>query len=87
MDTKQRDKEQIFSVAAEMQDAAERAAYLDDACGDDRELRAEIEELLQHDLQANSMLDFPVLGLGSIASLPNGDPPLEEPGTQIGRHS
>ena len=85
MGTKHSDKEQIFSIAAEMKDAAQRAAYLDDACGDDRELRAEIDELLQHDLKANSLLDFPVLGLGAIAAGATSDQPaLEVPGMQIG---
>ena len=47
MNAKQPDNGQIFNAAAELQDPAERAAYLDEACGDDLQLRAEIEELLE----------------------------------------
>src|SRR5437762_3431590 len=42
----------IFDAVVELASAAERAAYLDAACGQDRELRADVDELLQHDDEA-----------------------------------
>ena len=53
------DKEQIFNRAAEIADPAERAAFLDSACGGDVRLRAEIEGLLLHDRDAGSFLERP----------------------------
>jgi len=41
MSTSQRDKGQIFNSAAERKDPTERAAYLDQACGEDRQLRSD----------------------------------------------
>jgi serine/threonine protein kinase len=77
---KQPGKEQAFSVAAEIQDPAERAAYLDEACGGDAAMRAEIEQLLAHDAEEDSLLDRSAAGLG-----PTIDQPVsEKPGTQIG---
>ncbi len=43
MNTSRPDKSQIFDAAANLTDPAERAAYLDQACGQDAGLRAEIE--------------------------------------------
>ncbi len=44
-----------------MADVSQRAAYLDQACGNDAQLRAEIEELLRHDGDAGSFLDQPAV--------------------------
>jgi serine/threonine protein kinase/tetratricopeptide (TPR) repeat protein len=53
----QRDKlAQVFDAAAELSTPAERAAFLDAACGPEQELRAEVEELLKHDDAAGSFL-------------------------------
>ncbi len=38
---------QVFHAACEL-DAAQASAFLDQACGEDRELRAEVESLLRH---------------------------------------
>jgi eukaryotic-like serine/threonine-protein kinase len=59
MCAKKPDKSEIFNAATERKDPAERAAYLDSVCGADRQLRAEIEELLKHDEQAGSFLNVP----------------------------
>src|SRR5262245_7320759 len=72
----------IFDAAVELATAAERAAYLDAACGEDAQLRAEVEGLLAHDNAAGSFLD--------LSARP--DPPsaveepavAERPGTSIG---
>ena len=47
----------IFDAAVELGTAAERAAYLDAACGQDAQLRAEVEGLLEHDRAAGSFLN------------------------------
>src|SRR5262249_42058461 len=47
----------IFDAAVEL-GTAERAAYLDAVCGQDAELRAEVEELLAHDNAASGFLDL-----------------------------
>src|SRR5262245_59284332 len=49
----------IFDAAVELRTPGERAAYLDAVCGQDPQLRAEVEELLQHDDAAGSFLDLP----------------------------
>src|SRR5438477_6453338 len=49
----------VFDAAVELQTPAERAAYLDAACGQDQQFRAEVEELLQHDQAAGSFLARP----------------------------
>jgi tetratricopeptide (TPR) repeat protein/serine/threonine protein kinase len=68
-------KQEIFNAAAEL-GHAERAAFLDRACGGDAALRAEIEELLRHDVDAGSFLGCPA----PTAS----EPPLESVGSTIG---
>ena len=72
--------DEIFNAAAEIADADERAAYLHEACGNDLALRAEIEELLDHDQSEDSFLDRSVPGLGAIVD----QPIAEKPGTVIG---
>jgi serine/threonine protein kinase/formylglycine-generating enzyme required for sulfatase activity len=48
----------IFNAAVELGTATERAAYLDAACSQDAQLRAEVEELLAHDQAAGSFLNL-----------------------------
>src|SRR5262245_44744231 len=70
----------IFDAVAELDNPAERAAYLDAACGEDQELRAEIEELLKHDDAADSFFGMsPVPAL--VATI---DLVTERPGVVIG---
>ena len=61
MSPNQMDKEQIFNSAADLADESQRAAYLAQACGNDAQLRAEIEELLCHDVDAGSFLEQPAI--------------------------
>jgi len=81
--TKELDSEEIFNNAAEIEDLAERAAYLDDVCGDNQELRADVESLLKSEGDAGDFLEAPVL---------KGDVTLEDsaategPGSIIGRY-
>jgi non-specific serine/threonine protein kinase/serine/threonine-protein kinase len=68
--------EQLFNAAAELKNPAQRAAFLDAACGQNQQLRAEIEELLQHDETAGRFLVEPASSLGR--------PITEGPGVIIG---
>jgi eukaryotic-like serine/threonine-protein kinase len=52
-------EETIFAQAQEIESDAERAAFLDRACGDDLALRAEVETLLRADAGAGDLLDLP----------------------------
>ncbi len=56
----------IFNAAREMTDPAARSAYLDRACGGDRELRSRVEALLRAHDRPDSLLDHP-------AAAPPGD--------------
>ena len=49
----------VFLAASEKATAAERAAFLDDACGDDAALRHEVEAMLRAHDQADPLLDRP----------------------------
>jgi WD40 repeat protein/serine/threonine protein kinase len=72
----------IFDAAVELGTSAERAAYLDAACGQDAQLRAEVEGLLKHDDAAGSFLN--------LSAPPNPRTTVDEvavrerPGTVIG---
>ena len=52
--------EQLYHSALE-HDAAERAAYLEGACGVDSSLRQEVESLLAHDQEAENFIEAPAL--------------------------
>ena len=53
----------LFLAASEIESKAERDAFLAGACGDDLELRQQIEQLLQSDQHAGSFLNKPAPGL------------------------
>jgi WD40 repeat protein/serine/threonine protein kinase len=72
--------EQILFAALEKR-GPERAAYLDKACGQDVELRQQVERLLAAHPRAAGFMEAPAPGLGATVD----DPPLgERPGTVIG---
>jgi formylglycine-generating enzyme required for sulfatase activity/pimeloyl-ACP methyl ester carboxylesterase len=77
------DREEIFNHAAEIQGPAARAAYLDRVCGEDTELRADIESLLKFDHEAGTFLESPILDTGAGS---DGSALTEGPGTVIGRY-
>jgi serine/threonine protein kinase/WD40 repeat protein len=52
-------EETIFARALELGSDADRAAFLDRACGDDRTLRDEVEALLRADARVGDLLDLP----------------------------
>src|SRR5262245_61960253 len=70
----------VFCEALDRNSPEELARYLDEACGGDRALRTQVEELLNSHRAAGQFLGGPVArGDATIA------PPVTEvPGTQIG---
>src|SRR5512137_1811053 len=84
--------EQVLAEAAARADPAERAAFLAQACGEDRELRAEVERLLAAHQQAGDFLECGVLNAkcgvkNAEGRRQNGDLDLvEKVGTRIGRY-
>jgi len=74
---------EIFLKALEKPSPAERAAYLDGACGDDLALRAQVEALLLHHT-ADSFLERPPAGGDTLR---HGEGFVSEgPGSVIGRY-
>src|SRR5262245_53251605 len=71
----------IFLEALEIRDAAERAAYLERACGGDAGLRKHVEELLAAEGKVDGFLDRPHVGVEMTDDL---GPRMERPGAQIG---
>jgi serine/threonine protein kinase/Leucine-rich repeat (LRR) protein len=68
--------ETIFSTALEKKTAAERAAYLDQACGGDAVLRRQVERLLEAHPQAKSFLAQPAVDRRQYST---DDPPENVP--------
>src|SRR5262245_10437261 len=72
----------IFDAVVELGTSAERASYLDAACGQDGQLRAEVEELLAHDNAAGSFLESVApKSLATVEELVG-----ERPGSVIGAY-
>src|SRR5688500_6694678 len=61
-------EETIFSIARQLSHPEDRAAYLKDACADDRALRERIERLLHAELKANEFLAKSTLTLASTGA-------------------
>ena len=86
MDNKQDRELEILEQALELEPGAERDAYLDEACGDDPELRRGVEELLEaHDEPASILEGYE----GDSTPDQMGDPREldggEKPGDRFGR--
>ena len=75
-----RNEESIFAQALDQPSAAERAAFLDAACGDDAVQRARIDKLLQRHEEADGLLAKPF-----FEATPTTDTAVltEGPGTRI----
>ena len=72
---------EIFQNAIEIENPAEREQYLENACKNDQELRADVEALLSAHEKAGDYLEAPVLD----PDITLGDTHLTEgPGTIIG---
>src|SRR6516162_540430 len=72
--------ESIFSAALEKPNPEERAAYLQQACGTDPELRREVERLLSAEPKVGAFLNFPASTLVATVD----EPMTEGRGTVIG---
>ena len=72
-------EESIFAHALELASAAERAAYLEGACGANHQLRAEVEALLRAHEESGDLLDLPERAVATV-----DEPITERPGTVIG---
>src|SRR5215467_11586500 len=70
----------VFLEAFEIASSSERAAYLDQACKGNPQLRAEVEALLRAHGAPQPLLDAPEAGRPTA----DAAPPLERPGTAIG---
>jgi serine/threonine protein kinase len=75
--------EQLFCQALEKATVAERAAFLDEACGGDAALRTSVEALLRAHVDAGGFLDVPAVDPNATRETPR---PSEGPGTKIGRY-
>jgi serine/threonine protein kinase/tetratricopeptide (TPR) repeat protein len=73
--------EDLFFAASERQDSAARAAYLDEACGQDTDLRRRIEDLLAAEPKVSQFLESPV-GTAPIELAPVASE--ESAGTVVG---
>ncbi|UCC22721.1 MAG: protein kinase [Planctomycetota bacterium] len=73
----------IFSEALEITDTAKRAAYIEQACGEDNDLRAEVEALLSAHEGGGNFLKPPVCGADATVE---ESAVVEGPGTRIGRY-
>jgi tetratricopeptide (TPR) repeat protein len=80
MGTTPGDIKSIFGKAMQLPPAAERAAYLDEACGGDARLRAEVDALLQAHRDAGSFLK----DRSSLPAVTVDEATGEQPGTVIG---
>jgi serine/threonine protein kinase/tetratricopeptide (TPR) repeat protein len=77
------DVQSIFGRALEIESAADRAAYLDKACGTDDSLRGEVEGLLAANGRAGEFMRRPAAAVA--AGITAGYEPLtEKPGTRVG---
>ena len=73
---------EIFIEALQKATAGERSAYLDAACGADRELRRRVEQLLaEHEREGSFLLDSPPAGFAATVVT---HPIAETPGMVIG---
>jgi serine/threonine-protein kinase len=75
--------DELFTAALERQ-PEERAAFLDQACSGDSDLRREVEALLSADEQAQSFIESPAYQLAP--ELLTDDPPRSLVGQTIGPH-
>jgi serine/threonine protein kinase/WD40 repeat protein len=75
-----RNADTLFAQAIEIASPQERAAFLENACANDPELRREVEKLVADYFRAGAFLEQPVAHIAGA-----GDQPLTEgPGSRIG---
>ncbi len=89
---KHRDMKTIFHEARKILDPSQRAAYLNDACGEDEALFAQVEKLLAAEPKVGSFpedetADTSPRDHDTVASAPTVSSPISEsPGTVLGRY-
>src|SRR5437667_11505072 len=80
-------EEELFEAALQLADPAERATYLQQACGDDLQLRQRVESLLAAHQEAGTFIDEPVGGQQPVQmSTDDILPRSEQSGERIGRY-
>ena len=83
MASDRKNAEEIFNEAVEITDSKEQAAYLDEVCGGDEKLRAEVNALLDWHTEADSFLEMPEGG--ADVTLDSAVAP-DASGTVVGRY-
>src|SRR5262245_55931852 len=81
--------QELFSAALERPDAAERARFLDEACGADSALRERVERLLRAQEEVGAFMAQPSrapAASGSSQTMRAETPQIENPGDRIGRY-
>ena len=73
--TERSPSEAIFFAALERATAAERAAFLDEACAGDEDLRRRVERLLAAHPQVGGFLERPVVEAANLAAVTPPFPP------------
>jgi serine/threonine protein kinase/tetratricopeptide (TPR) repeat protein len=91
MTSEKPNRDEVFIAAIEIPSAPDRAEYIARACGDDAELRREVEKLVAGHFEAGSFLDqpaaSPATGLyGDAAKDADSTRGREGPGTRIGQY-
>src|SRR5262245_43706249 len=77
-------EESIFAEALQKATAEEMRAYLDEACGNDAELRAGVECLLRASSDAGSFVDRPPAGLAATVNVdPQDGTPQSGGGSKV----
>ena len=71
----------LFIEALERKDPAARAAFLDEACGDNPSLRWRLEQLLKRHEEADSLLELDDTSIDALLGLALE---IERPGSAIG---
>jgi WD40 repeat protein len=68
----------LFEAAVRIESAAELAAFVENSCGENHELRRQLEKLLHSDQHAGSFLARPVVGLDQTVLTPDKKDNLAE---------
>jgi hypothetical protein len=70
-------EQSLFLAAIELETPADRVAYLQETCGEDTELRAAVEALLDAHERGSNILDGPPVGSLSLAVTAKNQPAVE----------
>ena len=70
MTSEQPSEASIFNAARKIADVDERRAFVEDACGDDVQLRARVNQLLEAFAAESQFLEKPAPGLEQYSSSP-----------------